>query len=498
MQPVVGVIADRSRSKWGRRRPFMVGGALLVTLGLLILGWTKEIVDIFISNPSTAKGATIALAVISIYAVDFAINAVQSTSRSLIVDTLPIPEQQQGSAWDPKASRMISVGSLLGYAVGTIDLVKVFGTTFGDTQFKQVVVIACLILLGSQAVTCYAVEERVLISARDDGSKSGAIQILTQLVKTAMNLPPRIRGICWAQFWAWIGWFPFLFYSTTWVGETYFRYDAPATSSPSSDHLGDLARIGSLSLVIFSIITFLASIFLPSLIRSPKPGSSRPFTPRPPPKIAPLLHFLRKCKPDLLTAWMTGHLMFAFAMAFAPFVKSFRFATVVVSFCGIPWTLACWAPFTFMGEEINRLSASNDPSYHPLNSLSRNGAIDGAVNSIEMSSHEALHVRHSSTESFSGPDSDPASTGELAGLYLGILNLFTTLPQFVGTFISSIVFWLLEPGKGLAHPDHEETLPDEEKGTGGQGIGVCLFIGAVCAVIAAVMTRRLKTLGVGN
>jgi solute carrier family 45 protein 1/2/4 len=52
MQPIVGVIADRSRSKWGRRRPFMVGGAVIVGLCLLVLGWTKEIVGLFVTEPS--------------------------------------------------------------------------------------------------------------------------------------------------------------------------------------------------------------------------------------------------------------------------------------------------------------------------------------------------------------------------------------------------------------------------------------------------------------
>jgi solute carrier family 45 protein 1/2/4 len=41
---------------------------------------------------------------------------VQACCRSLIVDTLPIPKQQSGSAW---ASRMVSVGHLIGYIAGT-------------------------------------------------------------------------------------------------------------------------------------------------------------------------------------------------------------------------------------------------------------------------------------------------------------------------------------------------------------------------------------------
>ena len=53
MQPVVGVLADNSRSKWGRRRPFMIGGALIVAACLLILGWTGEIVRLFVRDSET-------------------------------------------------------------------------------------------------------------------------------------------------------------------------------------------------------------------------------------------------------------------------------------------------------------------------------------------------------------------------------------------------------------------------------------------------------------
>jgi solute carrier family 45 protein 1/2/4 len=61
---------------------------------------------------------------------------------------------------------MSSAGHLVGYGAGTVDLVKVFGTMFGDSQFKQMTVIAATGLLVTVGVTCYAVEERVLISAR--------------------------------------------------------------------------------------------------------------------------------------------------------------------------------------------------------------------------------------------------------------------------------------------------------------------------------------------
>ncbi|MCJ1336164.1 hypothetical protein MMC09_001440 [Bachmanniomyces sp. S44760] len=445
----------------------------------------------------TQKGYwTIALAVASIYAVDFAINAGKPVySTSIFLQELDSRHPTHLEATARICLGMTAVGHLIGYGAGTMDLLKIFGTTLGDTQFKQLTVIAAAALIFAVGVTSYAVQERVLISSRDSDKKSGAIEMVSKILKTTLHLPARIQGICWIQFWAWIGWFPFLFYSTTWVGETYFRYSAPHSAKESSDTLGDIGRVGSLSLVVFSIITFAGSVALPWIVKSPE-DEKRGFTPRPPPSIAPLVTTLQKFKPDLLTAWMYGHLIFAGAMSLAPFVRSLRFATILVSICGIPWALACWAPFAFMGIEINRLtappvlSANGTASYRRL-SNSRPSSDDMDLNYVETPPHSPTllrlnHERSLSSSSLSA--NETGTTGETAGIYLGILNLFTTLPQFVGTAISMLVFSILEPGKS---PElHEEGVPEDAGGV--NAISVCLFIGAISALGAAWATRKLE------
>ncbi|KAJ9263182.1 hypothetical protein DTO195F2_3160 [Paecilomyces variotii] len=505
MQPVVGVIADRSRSKWGRRRPFMVGGSLVVAACLLVLGWTSELVGAFVADEERRKTFTVAVAVLSIYAVDFAINVVQACCRSLIVDTLPIPQQQTGSAW---ASRMAAVGQLIGYTIGSIDIVSIFGTTFGNTQFKQMTVIAGLSVIFSVAVTSYSVRERVLVSARGSGGKSGAIQVLSQLFRTALDLPPRIQAICWAQFWAWIGWFPFLFYSTTWVGETYFRYEAPKAAAESKDTLGDVGRLGSLSLVIFSAITCVSSVVLPFLVRAPDNKKSD-FTPRPHPGIAAFLRKITKVQPDLQKAWLISHLIFAATMIFAPLARSVKVATFLVAVCGIPWAVSGWAPFAFMGVEINRLAMG--PSYSaPPSTTMITSATYRRMNPDRDVEMDVLRLNHREADTDSDSDdegtgSEVASTGELAGIYLGVLNVYTTMPQFVGTFISWIVFSIFEPGVAdsniIDHAAKEaQRAPQEARDTKWMnlnsdtpnGIGICLFIGALSALVAAEATRRLR------
>jgi hypothetical protein len=36
-------LLSRCNSSWGRRRPFIVGGMILTVIGMLLLGWTREL-----------------------------------------------------------------------------------------------------------------------------------------------------------------------------------------------------------------------------------------------------------------------------------------------------------------------------------------------------------------------------------------------------------------------------------------------------------------------
>jgi solute carrier family 45 protein 1/2/4 len=58
----------------------------------------------------------------------------------------------------------VAVGHLIGYGAGALDLSSIFGTLIGDTQFKQLTVIAAVALIVAVGVTCWAVEERVLVA----------------------------------------------------------------------------------------------------------------------------------------------------------------------------------------------------------------------------------------------------------------------------------------------------------------------------------------------
>ena len=53
VQPIVGIIADKSTSRWGRRRPFIAAGTTIICACLFALGWTTEIVEFFAPESKT-------------------------------------------------------------------------------------------------------------------------------------------------------------------------------------------------------------------------------------------------------------------------------------------------------------------------------------------------------------------------------------------------------------------------------------------------------------
>lgn len=238
--------------------------------------------------------------------------------------------------------------------------------------------------------------------------------------------------------------------------------------------------VGSAALIVHSVTTFITAIVLPWLVTSPGESEKPGFTPRPPESLKGIMNtFATISKPSLLNTWTFGTLVFSISMIFAPAVKSVGFATLLMATTGVSSAIASLAAGTYIGVEVNRLGSAL-PQHH------RHPAKEG--NELDEKFVESKSTAHLRRTSNAAPED--AATGDLSGIYLGILNIYTTIPQFVGTGISWVVFSIMEPGKSpeLAKDAH----PDEHHSTEGiSAVGVCLFIGALSSLVAARATRRL-------
>lgn len=129
-----------------------------------------------------------------------------------------------------------------------------------------------------------------------------------------------------------------------------------------------------------------------------------------------------------------------------------------------------WAPPTFLGIEVNRLSGGDSLPSH------KTRASEKASPSSPADSHPML-----------SPATASPPEGELSGIYFGILNIFSTIPQFMGAVMSGTVFYVLDAGTGAELAGGE--VPEQ---SGPNPISVSLFIGALCALVSAYMTRQIK------
>ena len=94
------------------------------------------------------------------------------------------------------------------------------------------------------------------------------------------------------------------------------------------------------------------------------------------------------------------------------------------------------------------------------------------------------------TATTSPPSGTSSSEASSAGALLGIHNIYIVLPQFLVSFLSSLVFAAIEP-KPSSLGDSTTELPAEEVAGNPNTIGVMLRFGGVMAGIAALLSIKL-------
>jgi Na+/melibiose symporter-like transporter len=139
VQPIAGAISDRSGLRWGRRRPFILGGTLVALLFLAGIGWAGSYLAIFV-----------------IYCLlQIASNTAQGPYLAFIPDM--VPPGKRGLASGVKGFLEIGGGVALLYPIAL--LVDRYSTGGGPWLWLALAVLGAILLAG-MAVTLLTVKER--------------------------------------------------------------------------------------------------------------------------------------------------------------------------------------------------------------------------------------------------------------------------------------------------------------------------------------------------
>ncbi|KAK7952611.1 general alpha-glucoside permease [Apiospora aurea] len=473
VQPYIGMLSDNCRIRWGKRKPFMVGGAIATALSLMFLSWTREIVGgflgVFGADPESdgVKVSIIVVAVAWVYILDVAINTVQAAIRAFIVDCAPTHQQEAANSM---ASRIVGFGNILGYCAGYVDLPRYVGW-LGDTQFKVLCAIASISLCLTIFVSVVLVHER---DPNLDGpaakGQAGIMAFFHTIFTSIKRLPPQIRKVCTVQFCAWVGFFPMLFYTSSYIGEIYiepFLEANPHMTPKELDRLYEEAtRVGTFALLIFAICSLATNVLLPFFIAPTYDSAAIGNAPAEVPGVFIHPESPKKSWLDCLVisgftlrrAWMLSHILFSGAMFCTVLVRSVEAATALIGLVGITWALTLWAPWAIISAEISRRDAVARLRKQQMEAHARG---DPSGPNALLDGESALQDE----------DSDKA------GVILGIHNMAIASPQILATIGSSIIFKIFQKPRGVP---------------GDHSIAVVLALGGIFTLIAAWFVHLIK------
>ncbi|KAI0046327.1 MFS general substrate transporter [Auriscalpium vulgare] len=509
VQPLIGVLADNSKSRFGRRRPYILTGVVLCSVAILLLGFSRPAASIFTKFGSSANDLlTIWVAIFSIVCIDFSINAVQAVDRALLVDTLPPSDQPRGNAW---AAVMLGLGSVAGFFFGGINMPSLL-PFLGKTELEVLAVVSAVLMIGTHLTTTVFVKERVLL---ENGLPSKTFrQELKDLWLNARSLPYVIRQICIVQFFAWLAWFPVLFYTTLYFGDLY-RRNLPSSSAGETEAEVDAeaTRLGARAQLYSALIALATNFLAPLIIQLPRSSTSTTLNGDGASVIGLEIGAPRKRwwhrKMHLATLWAISHAIFAASMFGTLLTSSVTGATVLMTITGFSWAITQWAPFSLLAEAIltTPAPAAGDVDFDDAQSIlladartqAQTPRTSEALFTVdEEDEAEESHPKATADspvgehehewesgddeegdeveddggrralmgnvgarrswvdmselgEDTHGTGESPSSLSSKAGIILGIHNVFIVIPQFLVTGLSAIIFAILEPDKSVLH-----------------------------------------------
>lgn len=328
VQPLVGALSDKTVSPIGRRRPYLLSGALLAAVALWIFPNSETVAE-FIHNYTGINLPSLTalfIAAIMIWVIDACVNIAQGPYRALVPDVVP---EEQYSLANSYISLAIGLGSVV--AAGTAPLLKwAFGYQMSiNAQFYM----AALAFTLGMIWTCITIKEhnikKEMLKEVAEAEKDEASFI--DALKNFFAMSPEVSKICIMQFFTWIGTMCMMIFFTQYAVHTIYCVPDLTTVSESTKELFEQATLNgtnfsSVCFAIFNLVCFLVAI--PIGVLSAKYTNKK-------------VHII-----SLITMILAYLGMY--------YTKSPKAAAVLMGVAGIGWASICALPFAMLSQFIKK------------------------------------------------------------------------------------------------------------------------------------------------
>ncbi|MFA6409304.1 MAG: MFS transporter [Gammaproteobacteria bacterium] len=264
IQPILGYFSDRTWCRLGRRRPYILAGALISTLALILMP----------NSPSIWFAATL------LWLLDGSINVAMQPYRALVADVSP--SEQHTTCYSIQTC-LVGVGSTLASILPWMFL-HVFGLQSNPADSNVIPItlrlsfyIGAGVFLLSNLWTVFAskeypptVVEKVAsaLHFKKDGSLGEAILSYLKSFGELLKIPKIMREVSYVQFFSWLGMFCVFLYYGIGVAQSIFGLppDAQVEGQPVYHRmLEDGIALGGMCFATYTFVSIIVSALLPKI-----------------------------------------------------------------------------------------------------------------------------------------------------------------------------------------------------------------------------------------
>lgn len=246
VQPLIGAMSDRTVTRWGRRTPYFLIGAILCSLGLLAMPFSP----------------TLWMAASLLWILDAANNVTMEPYRAFVSDKLAPKQHSLGFLTQ---SAFTGLGQTLAYLTPT--LLVLLGMNKDATNSSNIphIVIAAFMIgavfsISSVLWTLKTTKEIPLEAdelARLRATRPGVKAITADIVLAIREMPPTMKQLALVKLFQWYAMFCYWQYIMLSLASTIF-----GTSNPASAQFRDAGLLNGQIGAFYNFVAFIAAFAL--------------------------------------------------------------------------------------------------------------------------------------------------------------------------------------------------------------------------------------------
>lgn len=248
IQPIVGAMSDKTLSKWGRRRPYFLVGAILCSITLFFMPFSSAL--------WMAAGL--------LWILDAGNNITMEPYRAFVSDKLPPQQHATGflsqSFFTGLGITLANLTPGLLVAIGLINKDARSDNNITYTTYAAFI-IGAVVSIGSIMYSIIKTKEYPLSDeevAEIKASPKGVIYIFKDIVDAFKNMPQTMRQLAVVYFFNWYAMFIYWQFITLCVARTIYNTSDPKSSGFSSAQLLTGTLNGTYNIVTFCVAFLLA------------------------------------------------------------------------------------------------------------------------------------------------------------------------------------------------------------------------------------------------